>query len=414
MSAKLTVLVPNYNRPSELSRLLASVFASIEHAGAHDTVSVLVVDDFSDQDLSEVIQPFVHFTNFRFTKRKQKCGNAEVAFLTAIDQVDTEYVWLFGNDDEVGLQGIKYVLSAIQSTGAGLIVLNPCINKEELGIIPISTTTPSVIYRHASQLFMDWGFVTSTTTFSCLVMKTNPVKDFHRNHRLTQFASVYSHTFTLFGALRNEVGLFLSAPFVDLTFNDRLEEDQKLLRQAPDGIRFFHHSLGLARLIRECAKAMGIPIQQIGSALEDEVNKDSMEVNRTYLSHFLMHFFIEQLCREQDNIQEPAPGFGHLLKSEIREITDVIEQFDDPILTGLAAEIIGAFVWQLPGARWKTTFFRKAQTRVLQIASGKVAMLTTKRSWTQPLKISVISQVMTPLQGVGGDWSGWEIPDDFD
>jgi glycosyltransferase involved in cell wall biosynthesis len=113
MTAKLTVLIPNHNRPIELARLLTSVFASIEHAHAREDVSVLVVDDFSDQDPSGDIQPFRRFENFRFIEQKQKRGNAEVAFLSALNDVDTEYVWLFGNDDEVGLQGIKYVLDAI-------------------------------------------------------------------------------------------------------------------------------------------------------------------------------------------------------------------------------------------------------------------------------------------------------------
>jgi hypothetical protein len=104
---------------------------------------------------------------------------------------------------------------------------------------------------------------------------------------------------------------------------------------------------------------------------------------------------------------------GNLFQSEIREITDVIEQFDDPDLTRLTAEVVGAFLWQLPHARWKITFFRKVQARVAQIARERITRLAAKRLWTQPLKIGVTSQWVTPLRGVGGDWSGKEISDEI-
>ena len=408
MSAILTLLVPNYNRPEELGRLLRGMFVAIEQAKAQDDVDVLVVDDYSTEDLREVIAPFTRYRNFSYRQQRAKCGNAEVAFLTAMEDVETDYVWLFGNDDEVEPHGVKMVLQVLRARSPGFVLLNPRIANERYRqpLVPIRTTSPSVIYPRTEQLFMDFGFVTSTTTFSCLVMKTKPVQVFHTKYRLIQLATVYSHTFTMFGALLDLPGIFLSAPIVTMTHNERLPEDDKLRKQVPEGIRFFHHSLGLARLIRACAEATGRSIGQIVRAMEDEVDKDTMIVHATRLSHFLAHFFIEQLCREQDNVARARKGFGHLTKLEVMEIVDVIDAAGDNPLSALIDDVVDAFPWPLASPAWKIHFMRKAQLRVRELVQERYRDALMQRRRRYPRKVAPSNHLLIPLQGISGDWMG--------
>lgn len=407
-AARITLLIPTYNRPLELARLLKSIFDSIECASANSLVNVVVVDDYSDVEISAAIAPYNGLSNFMFKQQKSKCGNAEVAFLSALESVETEYIWLLGNDDQVSIDGVKCVLHILDSLDVGFVLLNPYIVKTTIkrSFVPISASSTSVLYEKAEDLFFDFGFVTSTTTFPCLVMKTEPVRKFHRTHQLTAHATVYSHTFTIFGALREQRALFLSTPIVGFTLNERLDEHRKLLKQAPEGIAFYHHTLGLARLIRACSSITGVPIERIGASFEDEINKDTMHVAPTHLSHFLLYFFIEQLCHEQHNVQVPRAGFGYLSRSEIKEISTVIEQFADDNLSKICVDAMNVFKWKDASPGRKVHFLRMAQDRVHQLTRDKYTGDTKRLSVPGPKKMAMSNILLTPLCGIDGGCYG--------
>ena len=402
----LTVLVPNYNRPAALERLLNSVFDAISHAAADDRVQVVVVDDYSDVDISDVIGPYKSRSNFKFRLQTSRCGVAETAFLSALEHVDTEYVWLLGNDDKVSIESALYILRAIDATNASFILLNHYLindnNHNEFTLI--SATSSSVLYERSENLFLDFGFVTSTTTFPCLVMKAAPVRAFHRQHRLTDHGTVYSHTFTLFAALRDEPGLFLAKPIVGFTLNEARDEQQKLQRHAPHGIMFYHHTLGLARLIRACAKVTGVTVEQIGSAFEDEITKDTLQVAPTRLSHFLVHFCIEQLCLEQHNVETPQHGFAHLVRSETNELDALIRDFGDKKLWCLYSDAMDVFNWQVPPPRWKIEFLRMAQDRLRLLARDSCREAMNSLPLSGPRKVAIPNYTLTPLRGTECRW----------
>jgi glycosyltransferase involved in cell wall biosynthesis len=403
MTARISLLIPNYNRPSELDRLLRSVFTSIDFSDAAQLVDVMVVDDYSEIDISSAIAAFRERSNFTCQLQASKCGNAEVAFLSALDFVKTEYVWLLGNDDEVSPGGVGDVLRILASCNPGFILLNPSINRTTANrtFIPLSATSPSVFYEHAEDLFWDFGFVTSTTTFPCLIMKTEPVRRFHWNNRLTEQATVYSHSFTIFGALRGESALFLARSIIGFTLNELLDEREKLERQTPHGLMCYHQSLGLARLLQASSSITGIPIARFGSASEDEIDKNTMGVAPTTLSHFLASFFVEQMCREQINIQMPWDGFGYLSKSEIREIMDVITRFDDADLLTSCSDAIDVFNWPGGSPEWKITRLREAQREIQKAGRTRYLDRDGAASICFPKKIAA-SGVLKPLRGTSG------------
>ncbi|MDH1630679.1 glycosyltransferase family 2 protein [Pseudomonas mosselii] len=411
MPYKITLLIPNYNRADALERLLESAFTSIKKAQAFDQCTVLVVDDFSTDDLSKIIKKYEKHPNFKFMLQSKKCGNAETAFLNSLSSVNSEYFWLLGNDDQLSESGVEQILNLIDDSKLGFILLNPKINKEKISqsFVPLQSTSPTVYYERGEDLFYDFGFVTSTTTFPCLLGKTAPVVNYHKTHDFNQFARVYSHSFTLFGALKDMPALFVTTPIVSFTLNERREEFHKLLKQAPAGIAFYHQSLGLARLIRETARATGVTIAKIGAAIEDEVDKDHMQVHATHLSHFVGFFFIEQLCREQQNIIKPRPDFGHLVRSELNEIMEVIEAFEDPELHSTCTNALSVFNWQNPPATWKYSFLRSTQAELRGLALKKAQERNVKAPSNAPRKIAIGIQIASTLRGVQASHTGKPI-----
>jgi len=405
----LTILVPNYNRPDALRQLLQTVFKSISHAEAEPFVTVLVVDDYSETDLADVIESFKWRDDFVFRLQEFKCGNAEVAFLSALKWVETEYVWLLGNDDDVFIGGVAKVIQLLRAPiELDLILLNPTIRKTKTGknFIPIRTTSETVVYERAEDLFYDFGFVTSTTTFPCLVMKTEPVRQFHKSFNLPQYGNVYSHTFTMFGALHGRPALFLSTPVIGFKLNERNDEQRKLEKQAPAGVMFFHQSIGLTRLVRECARLTGIEAKKLLLSFEDEVNKDVGDVQPTFLSHFIAHFFLEQLIREQENVRRPTRPIGNMIRSEVGEIMALLREAGDQALCRLCVGAVEAYNWQMGLPAWKITFLRLAQQKLRTLVNENYKFQVDLLPMDGPKKIAPSIFLMIPLRGSGGDAGG--------
>jgi hypothetical protein len=342
----LTILIPNWNRPQQLDKTLDSIYTSLSDQDNAQAVQVLVVDDYSTNPaVTKVAEKYSVHNNFRFISQDIKCGNAEVAFLTALSHVETKFLWLFGNDDYMNRDGISRVLKLLVSRDdVGMILLNPLIysSKHNINFSPIATSSAFVEYDTCEELFENWGFVTSTTTFSCLLLRTDPIRRFHQEHRLTNHGTVYSHTFSCFCALRLLPGIFLSAPIVTFTLNDPIEEQYKLAKQVSSGVEFHHHTIGLSRLINACSDFSGVTIQAILASFEDEIDKDSLSVVPGTLLCFLSHFFLEQLIAELVNNDTPSQSFGYLQPDEVELVLSTIYAASDQTVSysiGSAMEI---------------------------------------------------------------------------
>ena len=342
----LTILIPNWNRPQQLDKTLHSIYSSLSDQDNAQAVHVLVVDDYSTSAaVKKVAEKYSAHNNFRFISQDIKCGNAEVAFLTSLSHVETKFLWLFGNDDYMHRDGISRVLELLKyRVDVGMILLNPLIYspKHNASFSPIATSSALVEYATCEELFMNWGFVTSTTTFSCLLFRTEPIRRFHQEHRLTSYGTVYSHTFSCFCALRMLPGIFLSTPIVTYTLNDAIEEHYKLAKQVSSGVEFHHHTIGLSRLINACSDFSGVTIQAILSSFEDEINKNSLSVVPGTLLCFLSHFFLEQLIAELFNNDAPSQSFGYLQPDEVELVLSTIYAASDQTVSysiGSAMEI---------------------------------------------------------------------------
>jgi hypothetical protein len=298
-------------------------------------------------------------------------------------------------------EAVKTLLRVVDSGDFGLVLLNPSLTKTSWrkAIVPIQSSAPAVIYQTVEELFLDFGFVTSTTTFPCLFFKTAPLKAFHTRHDMPSRSKVYSHTFTIFGALRTHKALFLSRPLVTFTLNDPVEEHAKLMRQSPHGIMFYHQSLGLARLISYCAAVTGVPLSRIGQAFEDEVNKDTLKVRPMLLSHFLVHFCLEQLAREQMNISKSEGEFGYLARTELDEITALVESFHDAKLTDLYRLALSVFKVGEAEQRREIGVLRDLQYAVTRHAREKYEIIAGGLRVDGPRKLFRPRDFEVPLRG---------------
>lgn len=407
MESLLTILIPNYNRPADLLALLNSVFTSIDAADASGAVEVVVVDDFSTEPLERALEPFQGRRNFKFVQQSKKCGNAEVAFLNALQHVRTPYTWLIGNDDLLLVEAVGYVAEVVREFSPGLLILNPEIYKENLkrSFTPIYADAELVVYERADNLFYDFGFATSTTTFSCIVVSTDKMRAQKEALDLSRVATVYSHTLSMFCAVGGLSAIFIAKPLIRFTLNEALDEQVKLQRQAPLNIPFFHQSLGLARLMKAAAEFSGVPLATLLCAMEDEVDKNTMEVVSGTTRHFISYFFLEQFCRELDAHQVGDRSVGHLCYSEVIEVLEVIRASQDAELVSLIQEAIGVYGSALLPREWKKRYLRSRMVDLRRFADTAVRTSSVSGGVDSALKIFGPNLRAVRLRGAQGGLS---------
>jgi glycosyltransferase involved in cell wall biosynthesis len=369
----LTILIPNWNRPRKLEKTLESIYESLSAINTPETVKVLVVDDFStDPAVSKVAKKYSAQNNFKFVLQNSKCGNAEIAFLSSLVHVETQYLWLFGNDDLMLKDGVSTVLQLLASRDdVGMILLNPLIYSpmHNKSFSPISASSALLEYDTCKEMFENWGFVTSTTTFSCLILMSDPIKKFHKEKQLSRYATVYSHTFSSFCALGKLPALFYSKPITRFTLNRHDEEQDKLAKQASTGVEFHHHTIGLSRLINACSEISGISIKIILLSFEDEIDKVSLSVVPGTLLSFLAHFFLEQLIREVINTNFFRPGFSYLSKDEIELIISTIYASKDNTVSRSIRHSMLIYASSSISSKLKTKLIREIQNKLRKYSS---------------------------------------------
>ena len=92
----LTILVPTYNRAANLALLLQTLR---EEIGLLDTVRVLVSDNASTDETSEVVaSASAAWSDLQVQRHETNLG-ADCNFCSCVERVQTPYFWIIGDDD---------------------------------------------------------------------------------------------------------------------------------------------------------------------------------------------------------------------------------------------------------------------------------------------------------------------------
>lgn len=104
MTPNVTVIVPTFNRAKYLPECLDSLITQSVPAAR-----IIVVDDGSTDNTQDIVKGYgvaVHGI-------RQKNGGKSVALNRALPEVDSEYTWIFDDDDVAAPDAIKHHLTAL-------------------------------------------------------------------------------------------------------------------------------------------------------------------------------------------------------------------------------------------------------------------------------------------------------------
>ena len=118
--ALLTIIVPTYNRASNLKVLLAALRAE---TASDSSVCVLVSDNGSTDDTPAVIEKVREAWPRLLVQRHERNLGADENFCSCVERVSTRYFWIIGDDDLPKLGLIVQLLALLRQSNPALVYM---------------------------------------------------------------------------------------------------------------------------------------------------------------------------------------------------------------------------------------------------------------------------------------------------
>jgi glycosyltransferase involved in cell wall biosynthesis len=148
MSGRLSICVPTFNRADKLRKLLACLDREI--AGAGEEVAVLISDNASEDDTPAVLAEAAgRFPWLRWHRQDSNVGPLRNIGWVIENAPDTEYVWLFGDDDAIVGGGVAQVIELLEAERPAWLHL-PHAWVDPLGRVLGSSPLPRAVERYST------------------------------------------------------------------------------------------------------------------------------------------------------------------------------------------------------------------------------------------------------------------------
>lgn len=296
----LSIVIPTRNRASFLREVLNDLSAALTASVLGEEVEVCCVDNFSTDDTRQTVDAFAgDCAQIRYFKHAVSHPTAEESMSAAVGFARGKYVWTLGDDDRISPDAISRLVDALKNAAPGpdFVLINATMIDFDRGLLThyFDPNGEDVRYDSVQNLFRDFGFVTHTTTISCLCFNRDL---FLRNDwaLFHQTSPIYSHSFGVFAALQDRPALFLRAPLVQVRMSDCAQEkiNQTAFQRSMGNNSFASFHTGLLKLVGLASTRTGTPLSWFAEVQEIELDKRLLIKSPTLLSVFILRALILQ------------------------------------------------------------------------------------------------------------------------
>jgi glycosyltransferase involved in cell wall biosynthesis len=165
----LSFCIPTYNRARELAELLTALI----EAAAPFGLPIYVSDNASDYDFPGMITGYQAQYPHLHTRRNDRNLGMGANFIKAVDMADSEYVWLFSDDDRLAEGALDKVLALCAHGRYDLVIPDREYRREDLsydyGKTVSGLDTPQII-EDPEELLIE-ACVKHFTFIGCLIFR---------------------------------------------------------------------------------------------------------------------------------------------------------------------------------------------------------------------------------------------------
>lgn len=300
--SNMRIVIPTRNRARYLKSAVESLLASLGGGGCDVTIDIF--NNYSKDDTEKVaMQLSEKYECVRYKMQVRESFSAEESAYLALCELkregDTDFFWLFGDDDVAAQDACAKIYGALEAKHdfvlAGLSVVADGVDEVEY----YSMTSSGVSYTNGIDLFRDFGLVTATTTLSCLSGRLSAL-DLDFWGEILSLSPVYSHSFSFLHSFYDRRCAALSGTQVRYKFNS-VEDELSRLRAGgltTGNWTLWPYTGGLRSLIM----ASGLTVRSELDAIDEvHISKDSFDISHGTLLGFLFDMYIGQALLYADS-----------------------------------------------------------------------------------------------------------------
>lgn len=252
--------IPTYDRGNLLKELLDSLIEQVSEFN----IPIFISDNNSSDDTEQIVKKFnLRYNNITYNKNNTNLG-VYGNILQVIKMMNTEYIWLIGDDDKLKDGSLREVMRLI-SEKHDFIVLNSKVFDREFKKIRwnrIIDCSGDRIYQNGehNELISDlrkasyFGFISSMIIKRILIDKI--ILKFDGNDFLLE-GNIWLPTMMYYEAIVGHSGIFVCDPYVYDRSNVRITDKNAFEYMVIDKLRALgylaNHGYDLATL-RRCAE----------------------------------------------------------------------------------------------------------------------------------------------------------------
>jgi len=314
----LSVVIPTRNRARFLGELLTCLIDEVLAAGCRDEVEIVCSDNCSSDDTAAVANRFVqHHPFVRYCRQPKNLETAEESMFASVAFAAGEYVWTMGDDDLLFPGALAEVLKTLRAGKFSYLLLNCAVTDYENGVeaLYFAESVGEIAYASTQDLFHEIGFVTHTTSISCLCFR-RALFDEQLCRQFAELSPIYSHSFALFTLYRSEPACVISTPIVRFRMSWAADElaSHVSYQTSLGHPSYWSFHLGLMRLMLLACERSGISLEWFAGVQELEFSRFAMAVTPMRFRTVLFRAVLQQarlyletsLSRERINEEEFA------------------------------------------------------------------------------------------------------------
>jgi hypothetical protein len=216
-SPTLTFVLPTFNREKTLGSALYQICKEIEHSDFKRNFSVIISENFSlDRSFSIAKSYEEKYSFVKVIRPPSHLSTGEDNLFFAIDEVATDYIWSFADDDQLISGGLDYLYNNIRNSDADFFIINTQFKDSNGDILKnqiLEMDSDIVKYDSISSAFCEIGAQTILASFSSVVYRSKNM----RNIRLKEYLKpcpIYAHVFAYLEAFHTSHVEVLALPLI--------------------------------------------------------------------------------------------------------------------------------------------------------------------------------------------------------
>jgi glycosyltransferase involved in cell wall biosynthesis len=229
----------------------------------------------------------------RYERQLEERASAEASYFNSIDFCRGEFVWSFGDDDEMDADALVRLMPVLGK--ADFYLINMRILSEGKHHHYILTSAANIQYRATSDLFRDLGVVSATTTLSCLCVRRSQVRESVWG-RYLGLSLIYSHSCALLALFHGKPAMFVGEPILTYKMNTVSDEFSRIseVMLARGKSPYAPWTTDLVGMLMELSRETGLSVAEIAGFEEIEFSKTDHRAKHTLLWCFILFHLTQQ------------------------------------------------------------------------------------------------------------------------